>query len=85
MEVGMTTHYRNAIPEGMSDVGAPSPFHFLDNARHGVESALEALHQWSERARERRQLVHMSARELKDIGITRNEAKQEYRKPFWKI
>lgn len=81
----MTTHYRNAIPEGMSRIGASSSSHFWRDLRHTAESALDTLRRCSERARERRQLIQMSTRELKDIGITRNEAKQEYRKPCWKI
>lgn len=80
----MTTHYRNATPEGMPHMDTPSFSHFWDNVRHAVESIPRNLHQWLERAHERRQLIHMSARELKDIGISRNEAKREYSKPFWK-
>jgi uncharacterized protein YjiS (DUF1127 family) len=37
-----------------------------------------------ERYRQRRQLMEMDDRELKDIGITREQAEQEARKPIWK-
>jgi|SRR6516225_933581 uncharacterized protein YjiS (DUF1127 family) len=37
-----------------------------------------------ERYRQRRQLLEMDDRELKDIGITREQAEQEGRKPRWK-
>ena len=37
-----------------------------------------------ERYRQRRQLLKMDDRELKDIGITREQAEQEARKPIWK-
>ena len=37
-----------------------------------------------ERYRQRRQLLEMDDRQLKDIGITREQAEQEARKPFWK-
>jgi uncharacterized protein YjiS (DUF1127 family) len=37
-----------------------------------------------ERYRQRRQLIEMDDRELKDIGITREQAEQEARKPIWK-
>ena len=37
-----------------------------------------------ERYRQRRQLLEMDDRELKDIGITREQAEQEGRKPLWK-
>ena len=66
----MTTHYRNATPEGMPHMDTPSFSHFWDNVRHAVESIPRNLHQWLERAQ--------------DIGISRNEAKREYSKPFWK-
>jgi uncharacterized protein YjiS (DUF1127 family) len=37
-----------------------------------------------ERYRQRRQLMEMDDRQLKDIGITREQAQQEARKPIWK-
>jgi uncharacterized protein YjiS (DUF1127 family) len=37
-----------------------------------------------ERHRQRRQLMEMDDRELNDIGITREQAEQEARKPIWK-
>jgi uncharacterized protein YjiS (DUF1127 family) len=37
-----------------------------------------------ERYRQRRQLLEMDYRQLKDIGITREQAEQEARKPIWK-
>jgi uncharacterized protein YjiS (DUF1127 family) len=37
-----------------------------------------------ERYRQRRQLLEMDDRELKDIGISREQAEQEGRKPLWK-
>jgi uncharacterized protein YjiS (DUF1127 family) len=37
-----------------------------------------------ERHRQRRQLMEMDDRDLKDIGITREQAEQEARKPIWK-
>lgn len=37
-----------------------------------------------ERSRQRRQLLEMDDRQLKDIGITRAEAELEGRKPIWK-
>jgi uncharacterized protein YjiS (DUF1127 family) len=37
-----------------------------------------------ERYRQRRQLMEMDDRQLKDIGITRDQAEQEARKPIWK-
>ena len=37
-----------------------------------------------ERYRQRRQLLEMDDHQLKDIGITREQAEQEARKPLWR-
>jgi len=37
-----------------------------------------------QRYQQRKQLMEMDYRQLKDIGITPEEAKQEARKPIWK-
>jgi uncharacterized protein YjiS (DUF1127 family) len=54
-------------------------------------SLLTILHCWRtafklacERHRQRKQLMEMDDRQLKDIGITPEEAEQEARKPIWK-
>jgi uncharacterized protein YjiS (DUF1127 family) len=50
-------------------------------------SLLKVLRWWrttGERYRQRKQLMEMDYRQLKDIGITPEEAQQEARKPIWK-
>jgi uncharacterized protein YjiS (DUF1127 family) len=37
-----------------------------------------------EKARQRRMLLELDDRLLKDIGVTREQAMREARKPFWK-
>ena len=44
---------------------------------------LSNLQRWAERARQRRQLLSLESRMLKDIGITRADALREAAKPFW--
>jgi len=39
---------------------------------------------WRQRARSRRELMMMTDRELRDLGINRYEALYEARKPFWR-
>jgi uncharacterized protein YjiS (DUF1127 family) len=53
-------------------------------------SLVKILHQlgatcrsYRERYRQRRQLMYLDDRELKDIGITPEQAEQEARKPIW--
>lgn len=38
---------------------------------------------WHERYRQRRALMRLDDRMLKDIGISRCEAEREHEKPFW--
>lgn len=39
---------------------------------------------WLQKYRSRQLLATLDRRQLKDIGITREEALQEIRKPFWR-
>lgn len=41
------------------------------------------LLRWHELTRQRRALLALNERMLKDIGITRAEAEREARRPFW--
>jgi uncharacterized protein YjiS (DUF1127 family) len=41
------------------------------------------LLRWHELARQRRELLALNERMLKDIGITRAEAEREACRPFW--
>jgi uncharacterized protein YjiS (DUF1127 family) len=43
----------------------------------------EQLHRWFTLARERRQLAQLDERALHDIGLSRIDAEQEARRPFW--
>lgn len=38
---------------------------------------------WLHRAYSRNELRTLSDRDLRDIGVTRIDARQEYAKPFW--
>ena len=50
-------------------------------ALRGLSSLLKL---WCERSRERHQLALLTDRELHDLGLTRIDAQQEARKPFWR-
>lgn len=39
---------------------------------------------WIDRARQRRELMALDERMLRDIGLTRLDAWREWRKPFWR-
>jgi uncharacterized protein YjiS (DUF1127 family) len=44
---------------------------------------LERLNQWFTLARERRALARLDERALHDIGLSRADAEEEARRPFW--
>ena len=45
--------------------------------------AIELVLAWQEVARQRRSLLELDDRLLKDIGITRADAEREASRPFW--
>ena len=46
-------------------------------------AALTRLEEWQQRSAGRRELLNLTERDLRDIGITRNDAQVEANKPFW--
>ena len=50
-----------------------------------LERTVDVISTWRERARMRRQLLLLDDRLLRDIGITRLEARSEAEKPFWQV
>lgn len=54
-------------------------------ARAGALARLvTTLMRWRERARERRQLLAMTTRELRDLGLSNVDAWREANKPLWR-
>ena len=47
-------------------------------------AVLRLMGRWCERRRQRRDLSDLDDRLLDDIGITRRQADEECRKPFWR-
>lgn len=52
--------------------------------RRALRAALGRLLLWHDRAAQRRQLLMMDDRMLKDIGLTRADINAESDKPFWR-
>jgi uncharacterized protein YjiS (DUF1127 family) len=53
-------------------------------ARQGLERTVTRLLDWQERSWQRRQLLALGDRGLKDIGRSRADAEAEARKPCWR-
>ena len=73
-----------------ASAAATADLHPKDRGRTPT-SLLEILHHFRaayrlgrDRYRQRRQLMEMDDRQIKDIGITPEQAEQEARKPIWK-
>jgi uncharacterized protein YjiS (DUF1127 family) len=49
-----------------------------------LRQLLALLTLWHARAQQRRQLVALNDRELRDIGLTRANVAEEFLKPFWR-
>jgi len=52
--------------------------------RETIRRASETLSLWCERAGQRRRLMELDDRMLRDIGVDPATAYQEYIKPFWR-
>ena len=49
-----------------------------------IGALVVAFFEWQERHRSRRDLMRLSDYQLKDIGLSRLDAEDEYSKPFWR-
>lgn len=68
----------------MKDPRISHRFTALELLREGMLEMLSTLAIWRCRQRERHALARLSARDLKDIGISPSQAAFEAGKPFWK-
>jgi len=49
-----------------------------------ISAVVIAFQEWQERYRTRRDLMRLSDYQLKDIGLSRFDAEEEFQKPFWR-
>jgi uncharacterized protein YjiS (DUF1127 family) len=52
--------------------------------RHTFGDLVALYQEWRRRAQGRAELAALSDRELRDIGVTRYDARREIGKPFWR-
>lgn len=87
----MSAHHHHT-----ANIAAPAPWEGILHLETGtllrvlIHSAGELLWRafktvgvWRERAKQRRDLEMLDHRLLRDIGLTREQARLEFRKPFW--
>ncbi len=55
-----------------------------DNWLTSISKAWRTVERWNERRKQRKALLALDDRLLKDIGISRADAMREGGKPFWK-
>lgn len=65
-------------------VPAVSPGVALAASMKTFKDMIRILTEWHQRIRQRRHLLELDDRLLKDIGLSRADAWREWRKPFWK-
>ena len=66
----------------MASCGVPSWHHGSLTRLAGA--AAVAVWSWMERSRQRRALAQLDDHLLRDIGLTRDEARREWATPFWR-
>ncbi len=57
---------------------------FGTRMRHWLERMGAALLDWHNRQQQRRALMQLDDRMLRDIGVSRGDAENEAAKPFWR-
>jgi uncharacterized protein YjiS (DUF1127 family) len=75
------THaYRRPAETTLSQAGA----NMLGAAARFIASVRDTLARWIWRSRYRDELEHLSDRQLRDMGLSRDEVAREVTKPFWR-
>lgn len=74
--------------DSMKNAGAAKRFGLSLRLPSPVQVLLrlaDLLTVWENRARERRHLAEMPDRMLRDLGLSRSDARREAEKPFWRV
>jgi uncharacterized protein YjiS (DUF1127 family) len=71
--------------EGLTSAGATvrRPPAITPSAAAFARSAMTALLSWGDRRRQRHALAELDDHLLRDIGLTRHQARTEALRPFW--
>ena len=64
------------VTSGPANVGS--------TVRRLVIKAIDTVHEWNRRSRQRKHLSTLDDRFLQDMGISGEQARAEFSKPFWR-
>jgi len=64
--------------------GRPAAAALVGAAKEAAVRLLDTFAEWQGRIMERRRLMELDARLLRDAGLTRADALAEHAKPFWR-
>ena len=56
---------------------------FTGNTHSIIQQLMATITLWRQRSRQRQQLANLSTQQLRDIGISADQADREASKPFW--
>jgi uncharacterized protein YjiS (DUF1127 family) len=84
LEAGETYEFVEAPVTARADLHSKDPGRTPISLRKILHHFRAGYRLCRERYRQRRQLMEMDDRQLRDIGITRGQAEQEAGKPIWK-
>ena len=79
----MKTSSCNTIPRIPAAKPVSGANSWFETAIHWSSKTLGKITLWQGRISQRRQLSELDERSLADIGVSRGDADQESRKPFW--
>ncbi len=79
----MNISYQNVNYAEMAPAAADRPA-LGTNLANVARRLFDTLLDWQERQRQRRSLMALDDRLLKDLGISRLDAQHEFDKPFWR-
>lgn len=78
----MRSYCPDTPSERLESPGRPLPR--ASAGRRTLRAAILRIVLWHERSRQRRHLMLLDDRLLKDMGLTRADIEAEFEKPFWR-
>ena len=65
-------------------IGVSEPTDVGSTVRRLATKAIDTVYEWNRRSRQRKHLSTLDDRFLRDMGISGEQARAEFGKPFWR-